>query len=73
MQDLIAEDARFAAAAKLRQARGMTPGMKFRAGADLFEEACCWSLAGLRSRFPGKTEEERVRILRNHLSRQTGR
>lgn len=63
----IASDARFADLAKVRQARMMSPGMKFRAGGDLFEEACQWSLAGIAARFPEATESERREKLRRLL------
>jgi hypothetical protein len=67
MKDLIAIDARFADLAKVRQARRMSPGMKFRAGSDLFDEACQWTLAGLAARFPDATETERREKLRRYL------
>lgn len=52
MEAKILSDARFVNRAKIRQAKAMSPEMKFRAGGDLFEEACQWSLAGLAHRFP---------------------
>ena len=67
MLENIANDARSADLAKIRQARLMPPGMKFRAGGDLFEEACHWSLAGIAARFPESTESERRAKLRRHL------
>jgi len=67
MKELIASDARFADLAKVRQARRMSPEMKFRAGGDLFEEACQWTLAGLAARFPDATECERREKLRRYL------
>lgn len=45
----------------------MSPEMKFRAGADLFEEACLWTLAGIAAKFPHFTESERRRELRRRL------
>lgn len=33
---------------KIRQARRMSPEIKFRAGGELFEEACRWTMAGSR-------------------------
>ncbi len=47
----------------------MTPWMKFRAGADLFEEACLWTLAGIKNQFPEFTESERREELRRRLER----
>ena len=64
--DSIASDALFVLRAKVRQARAMSPEAKFRAGADLFEEACHWSLAGMAARFPeasGTEHRERLRKL----------
>jgi hypothetical protein len=69
METEIASDARFADLAKVRQARLLSPEMKFRAGADLFEEACQWSLAGLAVRYPEATEAERREKLRLFIQR----
>jgi hypothetical protein len=63
MDERIASDARFAALAKVRQARMLSPEMKFRAGAELFEEACQWTLAGIANRFPESSESERRKKL----------
>jgi hypothetical protein len=68
MDERIASDARFSALAKVRQARMLSPEMKFRAGADLFEEACQWTLAGIANRFPEATEAERREKLRWQLN-----
>lgn len=67
MDERIADDARFADRAKVRQARMLSPEMKFRAGADLFEEACQWTLAGITKRFPGISDSERREKLRTYL------
>jgi hypothetical protein len=67
MDERIASDARFATLAKVRQARLFSPEMKFRAGSDLFEEACQWTLAGIAARFPDATESERREKLRRQL------
>lgn len=67
MNEEIASDARFADLAKVRQARRLSPEMKFRAGSDLFEEACQWTLAGIAARFPEATESERREKLRRYL------
>lgn len=67
MKEQIASDARFADLAKVRQARRLSPEMKFRAGSDLFEEACQWSLAGIAARFPGASVSERQEKLRHYL------
>jgi len=49
---------------KVRRARSMTPGERFLAGAELFEEACVWSLAGIARRHPEMTEAERMKELK---------
>ena len=67
MDERIANDARFADLAKVRQARLLTPEMKFRAGADLFDEACQWTLAGIAARFPSISDSERREKLRAYL------
>ncbi|BCU77360.1 hypothetical protein [Luteolibacter sp. LG18] len=63
----IATDARAADLAKVRQARLMPPGMKFRAGGDLFEEACLWTLAGIAHQRPDLDEAGRMKELRRRL------
>ncbi len=63
----IADDARLTEIAKVRQARRLSPEMKFRAGADLFEEACLWTLAGISVQFPHFTDTERREELRRRL------
>ncbi len=60
MDDRIVDDARAAFRAKVRQARAMSGEEKFRAGAELFEEACCWVEAGIAARFPDASPEERA-------------
>ena len=67
MEAEVAEDSQFALMAKIRQARRLTPGAKFRAGGELFEEACQWTLAGIASRSPEFTEAERLQELRRRL------
>ena len=67
MDERIASDARFANLAKVRQARRMTPEMRFRAGSDLFEEACQWTLAGISAQFPSASPSEKIERLRKLL------
>ena len=67
MDDVIAAQARVSDLAKARRARAMTPAEKFLAGADLFEEASEWSLAGIAARHPKMTREEREMELRRLL------
>ena len=51
------------------QARRMTPSQKLRAGGDLFDEACRWTLAGIRHDHPGISEAEAMEELRRRLAR----
>lgn len=68
MESSIQNDARAADLAKVRQARRMSPEMKFRAGSELFEEACRWSLAGIAHQFPDLDEAGRMKELRRRLA-----
>jgi hypothetical protein len=43
---------------KLEQAKRMTPTERFLAGAELFEEACEITLAGIRHQYPHWTDEQ---------------
>jgi len=51
----------------LEQARRMSPAEKFRAGGDLFDEACRWTMAGIRLDFPGISEEDALKELRRRV------
>ena len=53
----------------LEQARLMTPWQKFRAGGDLFDDACRWTLAGIRSQHPEFTPEQAMEELRRRIER----
>jgi hypothetical protein len=53
----------------LQQARRMTPSQKLRAGGDLFDEACRWTIAGIRRDNPGITDAHALEELRRRLSR----
>lgn len=44
-------------ARKLAQAMRMTPAERFFAGAELFEEACQITLAGIRAQYPGESDD----------------
>ncbi len=61
MDERIVEEARFVALAKVRQARGMTAEEKFRAGSELFDDACRWMEAAVADSLPGATAAERQR------------
>jgi hypothetical protein len=64
----IISDALAADLAKVRQARRMSPEMKFRAGSELFEEACRWSLAGISDQLPHLDEAGKMKELRRRLA-----
>jgi len=51
-------------ARKLAQAMRMTPAERFFAGAELFEQACEVTLAGIRAQYPDRTAEEQREELR---------
>ena len=68
METSIKNDARAADLAKVRQARRMSPEMKFRAGSELFEEACRWTMAGIAHQFPDLDEAGRMKELRRRLA-----
>jgi hypothetical protein len=67
VNDAIAAQARESDLAKVRRARRMKPEEKFLAGAELFEEASEWSLAGIAARHPGMNADERNQELRRLL------
>lgn len=67
MNDRIADDARFALLAKVRQARMMSGAAKFSAGAELFDEACAWTLAGISAQHPGASEAVKQLELKRRL------
>lgn len=67
MEPDIRSDVNFVERAKIRQAREMSPEEKFRCGADLFEESCRWTLAGMAARFPELSESDRLERLRELL------
>ena len=52
---------------KVTQARRMSLAEKFLAGADLFEEACRWTMMGIRDQFPDLNVEEQRAELRRRL------
>jgi hypothetical protein len=68
MEKSIISDAIAADLAKVRQARRMSPEMKFRAGSELFEEACRWTLAGISHQFPHLDEAGKMKELRRRLT-----
>jgi hypothetical protein len=48
----------------IEQACRMTGSQKLRAGGDLFDEACRWTLAGIRAQHPGISDAEALAELR---------
>ncbi len=67
MDDRIADDARFALLAKVRQARMMSARAKLLAGFELFDEACAWSLAGIAAQHPEASESQKREELQRRL------
>lgn len=63
LDDLISQ----IAAEDIRQARLMSPSQKLRAGGDLFDDACRWTLAGIRNQHPEFTPEQAMNELRRRL------
>lgn len=53
----------------LEQARSMTPSQKLWAGGELFDDACRWTLAGIRNQHPDFTPEQALDELRRRLDR----
>jgi hypothetical protein len=53
----------------LEQARRMTGSQKLRAGGDLFDDACRWTLAGIRAEYPGISDSEALEELRRRVAR----
>lgn len=53
----------------IEQARRMTPSQKLRAGGDLFDDACRWTLAGIRRDHPGISNEQALEELRRRVNR----
>ena len=51
----------------IERARRMTGSQKLRAGGDLFDEACRWTLAGIRNRNPGISEADAIEELRRRI------
>jgi hypothetical protein len=51
----------------IEQARLMSPSQKLRAGGDLFDDACRWTLAGIRNQHPEFTPEQALDELRRRL------
>lgn len=51
----------------LEQARNMSGSQKLRAGGDLFDDACRWTLAGIRSQHPGISDADALLELRRRV------
>ena len=54
---------------EIEQARSMTPSQKLRAGGNLFDDACRWTLAGIRRDRAGISNEDALSELRRRLAR----
>lgn len=64
---VIRQEARACDEVKLVQARRMSNAEKFLAGGELFEEACQWTLSGIRNQFPEYDKEQREAELKRRL------
>jgi hypothetical protein len=69
MDARIADDARFALLAKVRQARRMSAEERILAGMRLFSAVCERMKEGLRDERPGVGEEEVHRLLLRRLAK----
>lgn len=49
------------------QTRRMTASQKLRAGGDLFDDACRWTLAGIRRQHPGISQPDAIKELRRRI------
>jgi len=54
----------------IEQARRMTGSQKLRAGGDLFDDACRWTLAGIRNQNPGISEEAAMAELKRRVDEE---
>jgi hypothetical protein len=52
----------------IEQARRMTGSQKLRAGGDLFDDACRWTLAGIRADHPGISDADALNELRRRVA-----
>jgi hypothetical protein len=69
MDDRIADDARFALLAKVRQARMMSDEERILAGMRMFSGVCDRMKEGIRDDRPAAAEEEVHRILLQRLAK----
>jgi hypothetical protein len=51
----------------IEQARRMSPSQKLLAGGELFDDACRWTLAGIRRDHPGISHAEALEELRRRI------
>jgi hypothetical protein len=51
----------------IEQAKRMTPEQKFFAGGELFDDACQWTLAGIRHQNPGISDEAALEEVRRRI------
>ena len=69
MNDRIADDARFALLAKVRQARMMSGEQRVLAGIQMFAGVCERMKEGIRDERPGAAESEVHRLLLQRLGK----
>lgn len=56
----------------IEQARRMTGSQKLCAGGDLFDDACRWTLAGIRHDHPGISDADAMAELRRRVAMEDG-
>jgi hypothetical protein len=54
---------------RFERAMAMSPEEKFFAGGQLFEFACRVTMAGIRDQYPGVSEDEALKILRQRMEK----
>jgi hypothetical protein len=52
----------------VEQAKRMTGSQKLRAGGDLFDDGCRWTMAGIRHDYPGISDADALTELRRRVS-----
>ena len=53
--------------ADIQHAAAMSGSLKLRAGGDLFDEACRWTLAGIRAQYPHMSHAQALDELRRRI------
>ena len=69
----IRAEARACLESKIRRARRMSPKERFFAGAELFEDACQITLAGIRAKHPDWGQDDLMSELRRLIKLRSNR